>query len=86
MVDSGAAKGEPSFSGIYDKELNPKPVYHELDQLINHEWKTNLTIKATPDGDISFRGFKGKYRVSWKDKSGKLQQAEFLLKQDRDGF
>ena len=86
VVDGGAAKGEPSFSGIYDKELNPKPVYHELDQLINHEWKTNLTIKATPDGDISFRGFKGKYRVSWKDKSGKLQQAEFLLKQDGDGF
>jgi endo-1,4-beta-xylanase len=86
VVDGGAAKGEPSFSGIFDKELNPKPVYHVLDQLINHEWKTNLMIKFTSDGAISFRGFKGKYRVSWKDKFGKQQQAEFLLEKDGDGF
>ncbi|HNW51543.1 MAG TPA: endo-1,4-beta-xylanase [Prolixibacteraceae bacterium] len=86
VVDGGAAKGEPSFSGLYDKELNPKPVYYALDQLINHEWKTNLTLKPGLTGDIRFRGFKGKYRISWKDKSGKQQQAEFLLKQDGDGF
>lgn len=86
VVDGGAAKGEPSFSGIYDKELNPKPVYHVLDQLINHEWKTLLTTKPDLNGVVSFRGFKGKYRVSWKDKSGKEQQIEFLLKQDGDGF
>ena len=86
VVDGGAAKGEPSFSGIYDKELNPKPVYHVLDLLINHEWKTNLLVKTDPDGTVRFRGFKGKYRVSWKDKSGKQQLAEFLLKQDGDGF
>lgn len=86
VVDGGAAKGEPSFSGIYDKELNPKPVYHMLNQLINHEWETNLLVKADPDGTVRFRGFKGKYRVSWKDKSGMQQQAEFLLKQDSDGF
>ncbi len=86
VVDGGAAKGEPSFSGIYDKELNPKPVYQVLDQLINHEWKTNLAMKAGPDGIIRFRGFKGKYRVSWKDKAGKQQLAEFQLKNDGDGF
>lgn len=86
VVDGGAAKGEPSFSGLYDKELNPKPVYYALDQLINHEWKTTLTLKPGLTGDIRFRGFKGKYRISWKDKSGKQQQAEFQLKQDGDGF
>ncbi len=86
VVDGGAAKGEPSFSGIYDKELNPKPVYHVLDQLINHEWKTNLSMKVGPDGTVRFRGFKGKYRVSWKDKAGKQQMAEFQLKNDGDGF
>ncbi len=86
VVDGGAAKGEPSFSGLYDKELNPKPVYYALDQLINHQWKTNLTLKPDSTGDIRFRGFKGKYRISWKDKSGKLQQSEFTLKQDGDGF
>ncbi len=86
VVDGGAAKGEPSFSGLYDKELNPKPVYYALDKLINHEWKTTLTLKPGSIEDIRFRGFKGKYRISWKDKSGKLQQAEFLLNQDGDGF
>lgn len=86
VVDGGAAKGEPSFSGLYDKELNPKPVYYAIDQLINHQWKTSLTLKPGSTGDIRFRGFKGKYRISWKDKSGKLQQAEFTLKQDGDGF
>ncbi len=86
VVDNGAAKGEPSFSGIYDKDLNPKPVYHVLDNLINHEWKTSQSIKPEADGIVKFRGFKGKYRISWKDKAGKLQSAEFFLKQDGDGF
>lgn len=86
MVDGGAAPGEPSFSGLYDKELNPKPVYHELDMLINHEWKTNLSLKADKNGKVQFRGFKGHYRVSWKDKSGKEQHAEFYLKKDGDGL
>ena len=86
VVDNGAAKGEPSFSGIYDKDLNPKPVYHVLDQLINHDWKTNLSTKTEKDGTLKFRGFKGKYRISWKDKTGKEQHAEFLLTNDGDGI
>ncbi|MDP4204456.1 MAG: endo-1,4-beta-xylanase [Bacteroidota bacterium] len=86
VVDGGAVKGEPSFSGLYDKELNPKPVYYVLDRLINHEWKTNLTVKTDGSGMIKFRGFKGSYRISWKDKSGKEQQAEFYLKKDGDGL
>ncbi len=86
VVDGGAAPGEPSISGLYDKELQPKPAYYVLDELFNHEWKTNLTLKPDPDGTIRFRGFKGSYKVIWKDKAGKLQQAEFNLKQDGDGF
>jgi len=50
--------------------------------LINHEWKTNLSLKADKDGKVTFRGLKGQYRISWKDKSGKVQHAEFYLKQD----
>jgi len=79
VVDGGAAPGEPSFSGIYDKALNPKPVYQALDRLINHEWKTSLTLKADQDGKVTFRGFKGLYRISWKDKSGKTQRLELNL-------
>jgi len=86
VVDGGAAQGQPSFSGIYDKELRPKPVYNLLDSLINHEWKTNLTLKADNNGQVRFRGFKGHYRLSWKDKSGKEQYAEFDLREDGNGF
>jgi GH35 family endo-1,4-beta-xylanase len=86
VVDGGAALGEPSFSGLYDKELNPKPVYYALDKLINHDWKTTLAVKADQNGTVKFRGFKGHYRISWKDKSGKAQHMEFLLQQDGDGI
>lgn len=79
VVDGGAAPGEPSFSGIYDKALNPKLVYHTLNQLINHEWKTKLIVTLDGDGVLKFRGFKGLYRISWKNKSGKEQYLELNL-------
>ena len=46
-----------------------------------------LAPDINPDSwqKVNFRGFKGFYRVSWKDKSGKEQHAEFYLKQDGDG-
>jgi len=80
VVDGGAAPGEPSFSGLYDQALNPKPVYHALDQLINQDWKTRITIVPQPDGVVKFRGFKGTYRMKWKDGAGKEQRATFSLK------
>src|SRR5690606_9969923 len=83
VVDGGAAPGEPSLSGLYDSDLNTKPVYHALDHLINHDWRTELTVKATQDGQVKFRGFKGAYRITWKDASGKDRQGTFSL--DTDG-
>jgi len=85
VVDGGAAPGEPSFSGLYDKEVNPKPVYHALDALINHAWKTRLTLKADADKPVTFRGFKGHYRVSWMAVDGTAKRAEFDLRKDGDG-
>ncbi len=80
MVDGGAAPGEPSFSGIYDKNLNPKLVCQTLDNLINREWKTKLTTRTDKDGNVVFRGFKGKYRLTWKDRKNTEQHLEFELK------
>lgn len=79
VVDGGAAPGEPSFSGIYNKEMQPKIVYDTLDQLINHEWKTKLITKTDKNGLLKFRGFRGKYRVEWKDKSGRKQSLELNI-------
>ncbi|NLN49894.1 MAG: glycosyltransferase, partial [Clostridiales bacterium] len=86
VVDGGAAPGEPSTSGIYDKELNFKPVFYTLNELINKEWKTKETISAKEEGIVSFRGFKGEYIVTWKDKNGKENKARFYLKKDGDGL
>lgn len=70
VADGGGANGEPSYSGIYDMKMDKKPAYYALDEMINHEWKTNLTIKADRHGEVRFRGFKGEYKISWKDKKG----------------
>lgn len=86
VVDGGAAPGEPSWSGLYDVELHPKPVYHALDALINGEWKTRLTRKAEAGQPVSFRGFKGRYRVAWTDATGTPKSAEFELAKDGDGI
>ena len=69
-VDGGGVKGEPLVSGLFTTDLKHKPAYDALDDLINREWKTKTTVKAAA-GKVSFRGFKGRYRLSWKDADGK---------------
>lgn len=86
VVDGGAASGEPSVSGLYNKEMKAKPVYHVLDSLLNHEWKTNTTVRIGKDGLLKFRGFKGRYQLKWKDDKGKEHMAGFYLKKDGDGI
>ena len=41
-----------------------------MDDLLNREWKTRLTVKAA-GGKVAFRGFKGRYRLTWKGRDGK---------------
>ncbi len=78
-VDGGAVPNEPSYSGVLNKDLNPKPVYNTLDQLFNHEWRTNLTVKLS-DTKLAFRGFRGKYRITWIDKNSKSCTREVVVK------
>lgn len=86
LVDDCGAPGEPTTSGIFTRNMIPKTAYYALNNLINHQWKTNLTIKADSSKPVNFRGFKGKYRITWKDKSGNSREAIFELKKDGDGF
>ena len=80
VVDGGGASGEPSYSGLYDIDMDKKPVYEVLDNLINHEWKTNLTVRSDENGLLKFRGFRGVYKLSWKDKKGKEHSMEYNLR------
>ena len=53
-----------ALGGLLDKDMNPKPAYEALDKLVNHEWKTNLTLKTDVSGKVAFRGFFGEYAVT----------------------
>ncbi len=73
-VDGCGYIGEPVLSGLFTRNMEPKPSYYALNGLINGEWKTNLDVKAGKGGEVKFRGFKGKYVLSWKDSGGKLRR------------
>jgi endo-1,4-beta-xylanase len=72
VVDNCGAPGEPSISGIFTRDMRPKTAYYAMDDLINREWKTTCAAKVA-GGQIAFRGFRGKYRLTWKDAAGKEQ-------------
>ena len=78
-IDGGGAPGEPTTSGVLDVNGEKKPVYYALDQLINHDWKTNLSVKADVNGAVKFRGFRGKYRLTWTDDTGTEQTKEVVV-------
>ena len=78
VVDDCGAPGEPSVSGLFSRDMQPKPAYFVLDDLINHEWKTNTCVKAGKDGVVEFRGFRGTYRLSWEGQGGE-RSVEVIL-------
>jgi endo-1,4-beta-xylanase len=64
LGDGTAFGSENTFKGgLLDSAMNPKPAYKVLDQLINHDWKTSLTLKTDSNGEIKFRGFYGGYLI-----------------------
>lgn len=70
VVDDCGYRGEPTKSGLFTRQMEPKPAFYAMNELINQEWKTNLTLTADASGRIAFRGFRGKYTLTWTDKSG----------------
>ena len=80
VVDDCGAPGEPSVSGLFSRDMKPKPAYHVLNNLINDEWKTRTTVQAGKGGTVAFRGFRGAYQLSWQDAGGKTQTHDFNLK------
>ncbi len=64
-LGDGTAYGNEGVAGggLADEDFSPKPAYQALDQLINHDWKTNLDAKSAADGEVEFRGFHGNYEI-----------------------
>ena len=52
--------------------MRPKTAYYAMDDLVNHEWRTKCEVKVEGEQrKISFRGFRGRYRLTWKAPDGK---------------
>ena len=86
VVDDCGAPGEPTISGLFTRNMEPKPSFFALNKLINDEWKTRTTVIVDKNSQVKFRGFKGNYRLSWKNSAGDEQVVEFYLKHDGDGL
>lgn len=69
LVDS--VGGEILCSGFYNRDMTKKPAYFALRELVRDEWRTHLVTKADATGALAFRGFRGRYRLSWTDENGK---------------
>ncbi len=48
-------------TGLIDGDYNEKAAYRTLDRLINHEWRTDVTLVTDRDGRVTFDGFNGTY-------------------------
>ena len=54
-----------------------------MDDLVNREWRTKCEAKVKGEGErrtVSFRGFRGRYRLTWKNSDGKEQAKLVELK------
>ena len=80
VVDDCGAPDEPSISGLFTREMNPKPAYYALSELVENEWRTNLEAEPNENGEIKFKGFKGKYRASWTREKGEEKSAFITVK------
>ena len=72
LVDGCSFPGEPQISGLFTYDLRKKPAYEVLESLINGEWCTK-GVSTAKDGKVAFRGFRGRYRLTWKGADGKEQ-------------
>ena len=87
LGDSTAFGVENSaMGGLLDSEMNPKPAYQALDQLINHEWKTNMKISSDSNGNVSFRGFYGKYKITISQNGKSIEREINLTKTGNNKF
>lgn len=67
--------------GLLDSDLEPKPSYFALKNLIN-SWKTNGTGKTDWKGEFEFRGFAGNYNITITCLDGNSSQVRVHVNED----
>jgi len=66
LTDYDAWQGAPA--GLLRKDLSSKPAYEELKRLVKEVWWTKTNLITDNEGKISFKGFKGKYKLVFGNK------------------
>ncbi len=72
--------------GLLDTNLNPKPVYTRLLKLIKQDWMTkNMDLTTNKKGEVAFRGFYGKYKVTVTKSNGDQHTLTIHLSEKNKG-
>lgn len=67
--------------GLIDSKNRPKPAFDALRRLILEDWRTDLVAKPNGSGEVSFRGFYGRYEVTVESR-GKILKKSFDLRRN----
>lgn len=60
--------------GLLYRDFNPKPVYTRLHKLIKEDWMTkNVKLTTEKNGQVTFRGFYGKYQIKVTSPDGRTK-------------
>jgi endo-1,4-beta-xylanase len=76
MSDAHAWMQAPA--GLLNKDMTPKPAYNVLKKLITKDWRTETNITTNADGQATFRGFHGRYKLTVTTPTGQQKQFENL--------
>ena len=85
VSDGTAAGGEDQWKGGFlRKNMSPKPSYEVLDELINHEWKTQILDQVDNHSSYQFKGFHGEYEIVLSKNGNEVLTKTVHLQDGRD--
>ncbi|MGM0442887.1 MAG: endo-1,4-beta-xylanase [Fibrobacterota bacterium] len=59
-------------AGLFRPDKSPKPAADSLSRLWKKDWHTDTSLTLNSNSEISFRGFKGTYRISLEKDGGRI--------------
>ncbi|MFX0195066.1 MAG: endo-1,4-beta-xylanase [Candidatus Hodarchaeota archaeon] len=80
LTDLGAWKGAPA--GLLRDDMSPKPAYYALMDLIKRKWWTKTQTKTSKQGECTFKGFFGNYKITVTPLSGEARTVMMSLTKD----
>ena len=81
FADRHAWQGAPA--GLINKDLQPKPAYNVLKELVKSQWWTKLQVRTDAEGRATFRGFLGDYDAALVTADGKVVNMPLTVSRDQ---